>query len=108
MEQYEELISVAGYYRILLIANAVISTPIYTFLLYMVVFISPKTVNHCVRCNLLNLLTTSYVQCVFLALWQPIPLFPLAGRVSLRSCSFKVCLFQVASLWVRLAPSLIL
>ncbi|KAI1697483.1 serpentine type 7TM GPCR chemoreceptor srh domain-containing protein [Ditylenchus destructor] len=77
MDQYLELLKLSETYRIILVANALISTVLYPYLLYLYFYRTPKEILTCMKINLLNATTTCYAIVIVLALWQPVPVMPL-------------------------------
>ncbi|KAI1700397.1 serpentine type 7TM GPCR chemoreceptor srh domain-containing protein [Ditylenchus destructor] len=82
MDQYLELLKLSHPYRVILVINAVISTILYPYLLYLLIYRSPKEIMMCMRIHLFNATTTCYVVVIVLALWQPIPVMSLLAGYS--------------------------
>ncbi|KAI1700798.1 hypothetical protein DdX_16487 [Ditylenchus destructor] len=77
MDQYLELLKLSRPYRVILVTNALISTVLYPYLLYLFFTRTPKEISTCMRLNLFNATTTCYALSLMLALWQPVPVVPL-------------------------------
>ncbi|KAI1710978.1 serpentine type 7TM GPCR chemoreceptor srh domain-containing protein [Ditylenchus destructor] len=75
MDEYERLADFITGYRIFLITIAIITTVIYVFLLILIFRKTPKVMEKYVKYNLINITTSTWMQLVVVAVWQPIPLF---------------------------------
>ncbi|KAI1700015.1 serpentine type 7TM GPCR chemoreceptor srh domain-containing protein [Ditylenchus destructor] len=82
MDQYLELLKLSHPYRVFLVTNALISTILYPYVLYLFFYRTPKEISACMRFYMLNATTTCYALGVMLALWQPVPVVPLLAGFS--------------------------
>ncbi|KAI1701067.1 serpentine type 7TM GPCR chemoreceptor srh domain-containing protein [Ditylenchus destructor] len=82
MDRYLDLLKLSETYRVILVVNALISTLLYPYLLYLLFYRTPKEISTCMRINLFNATTTCYAVVIVLALWQPIPVIPLLAGFS--------------------------
>ncbi|KAI1700402.1 serpentine type 7TM GPCR chemoreceptor srh domain-containing protein [Ditylenchus destructor] len=82
MDQYLELLKLSRPYRVILVANALISTVLYPYLLYLFFTRTPKEISTCMRFYIINATTTCYALGVMLAIWQPVAVVPLLAGYS--------------------------
>ncbi|KAI1706532.1 serpentine type 7TM GPCR chemoreceptor srh domain-containing protein [Ditylenchus destructor] len=75
MDEYGRLADFITGYRIFLITTATITTAIYVFLLILIFLKTPTVMEKYVKYNLINITTSTWMQLVVVAVWQPIPLF---------------------------------
>lgn len=81
MDEYGRLADFITGYRIFLITTATITTAIYVFLLILIFLKTPTVMEKYVKYNLINITTSTWMQLVVVAVWQPIPLFNFKGKV---------------------------
>ncbi|KAI1701068.1 serpentine type 7TM GPCR chemoreceptor srh domain-containing protein [Ditylenchus destructor] len=82
MDQYLDLLNATDPYRAILVANALTSSVLYPYLLYLFFYRSPKEISTSMRLNMLNATTTCYAVVMMLALWQPVAVIPLLAGFS--------------------------
>ena len=79
LQDYQDLMNFIRFYPMIHYANAIITLFMYPLMLYLIVMKSPKG-NAGIKWRLSNLITTSLLNVLGYAFWQPVILFPhIAG-----------------------------
>ncbi|KAI1713961.1 serpentine type 7TM GPCR chemoreceptor srh domain-containing protein [Ditylenchus destructor] len=75
MSEYEDLLHFISSVRTYLICDAVITTILYAFVIYLIIYKTPKQMEKFAKYNLINIATTTYIQLLVVVIWLPITLF---------------------------------
>lgn len=76
---FNSLMAFTEYFKIYFYIHFFIATLIFLFLLYLILFVSPKEMYARIKYLLLNFVINNYALILVFFLWQPIPISPFFG-----------------------------